>query len=181
MVECDRFKPKGKCGFAFMEKSGVTGCGDKPCDLSSTRIDHTNASHEGLTELRRVPVYIKEGGSEENAFLDLQVHLMEFNKRYGRSWSLTAPKRGRRKSAVIGKASDNNHLLYQDHVDAILAGVPKPLTVEAIRQKLVDLGEKPSTAKLLAPDYMRTIAKVLDPGTKRHRGSAKTLTDWGSE
>lgn len=131
-------------------------------------------------ELRRVLIYISPNTSSYDALLDLQSHLKEYNHRFGTSWSMTAPKRGRL-GEVVGKASDGNHLLYRCHLDAILAEVAKPITVEAIRQKLLDLGEKPSTAKLLSGDYMKLITKVLNPSTKRHRGAEKSLTAWGVE
>lgn len=130
-------------------------------------------------DLKPIKGYISKDDDEDEAILDLQRHLIEFNIAFKKRWSLVAPKRGKLKSAVVGKASDNNHLLYQDHVDAILEGCPKPITVEGIRILLVNQGEKPSTASLLAPDYFKLIGKVLDPATKRHRGSKKTLERWG--
>jgi hypothetical protein len=130
-------------------------------------------------ELRPIQTYIADDDAEDLALIDLQRHLVEYNSRYGRRWSLVLPKR-RPLKTPIGLCKDNNHRLYQEHVDAILAGCPRPLTVEAIRQKLVDVGEKVSTAKLLAPDYYNLITKVLDPGTKMHRQATKTLIEWGT-
>jgi len=133
-----------------------------------------------MSDLRKVRQYI---GSEpeDEAMLDLIQHVKEFNGKFGRGLVLTLPKRPRRREKVVGKASDQNHLLYQDFVDAILAGCPKPLTVEAIRQKLVQIGEKPTTAKMISPDYFKLITKVLNPNTKRHRGSQVSLAEWMSE
>lgn len=131
-----------------------------------------------MGELEPQRVYVTEEESEELALLKLQAHLMQFNRRYQRKWSLVLPKRGRL-GAAIGRCSDNNHLLYQCHVDAILMNCPRPLSVEGIRLILVAGGEKPSTAKLLAPDYFRLITKVLDPKTKAHRMAARTLVEWG--
>lgn len=130
-------------------------------------------------DLRPIRVYIAEDEPEGLALIDLQRHLVEFNRRYDRRWSLVLPKRKPLKTP-IGLCKDHNHRLYQEHVDAILAGCPRPLTIEAIRQKLVDVGEKVSTAKLLAPDYYDLITKVLDPQTKMHRKATKTLVEWGT-
>lgn len=136
---------------------------------------------EMTEELRPIRIYIADDESEDLALIDLQRHLIDFNRRFGRKWSLTLPKRGRIDSAVVGKARDGNHLMYQIFIDKILAECPKPLTVESIRQKLVDLGEKPSTAKMISPDYLALITKVLNPQTKRHRGSSISLIQWGQE
>lgn len=123
-------------------------------------------------------LYVSEDEPEELALTRLQAHLMQFNRRYERRWSLTLPKRGRL-GAAVGRCRDNNHLLYQVHVDAILLKSPRPITVEGIRLVLVAEGEKPSTAKLLAPDYLKLITAVLDPRTKAHRMAARTLVEWG--
>lgn len=122
--------------------------------------------------------YIPKDEKPEIAILDLQAHLVEFNRKYDLCWSLVLPKRSKRKSAVIGKASDNNHLLYQELLDGILSECPNPLTTETIRLKLIDLGEKPSTARMIAGDYFRLIVKVLNPNTKLHRGAGETLAKW---
>lgn len=113
--------------------------------------------------------------------MKLQAHLLQFNRRYGKHWSIVLPKRGRLDSAVVGRCRDNNHLLYQSHVDAILLNCPRPITTEGIRLVLVTVKEKPSTAKLLAPDYLKLITAVLDPKTKAHRMAARTLVEWGEE
>ena len=123
-------------------------------------------------------LYVSEEEPEDQALARLQAHLMQFNRRYERRWSLTLPKRGRL-GAAVGRCSDNNHLLYQIHVDAILLRCPRPITTEGIRLILVAEGEKPSTAKLLAPDYFKLITAVLDPRTKAHRMAARTLVEWG--
>lgn len=112
------------------------------------------------------------------AFMDLQAHIMEFNKQFETAWSLTNSKR-KTLGATIGKASDNNHLLYQAHVDMILAECPRPITPAAIVQALVQSGEKPSTARLLAPSYLKYISYILDPSTKLHRMSTKSLEKYG--
>ena len=112
------------------------------------------------------------------AFMDVQAHVMEFNRQFGTAWSLTNSKR-KTLGATIGKASDNNHLLYQAHVDLILANCPRPITVDAIVQCLVQSGEKPSTARLLAPSYYKHISYILDPSTKLHRMSTKSLEKYG--
>jgi hypothetical protein len=130
-----------------------------------------------MSQLRAPKLYTIDD-DEAAAVMDLMAHLHAFNEKFGKRWSLTLPKRGRLGPAV-GKCSDNNHLLYAAHVQAILEGCPKPLTVEGIRQKLVETGEKPSTAALLASDYFRLITKVLDPKTKLHLGAKKTLAEWG--
>jgi len=131
-------------------------------------------------DLRRLRVFVPSNETRFDALTDLFAHVAEYNARFGTGWSLSAPKRPRWPGVVVGKASDHNHLLYQDHVDAILSGVAAPITTKAIRQRLVDMGEKPSTAKLLAPDYFKLIVKILDPSTKRHRGAEATLEKWGS-
>lgn len=133
-----------------------------------------------IEELRPLRSFVGDD-PEDLAFLDLQRHLVEFNRRYGKQWSLVLPKRGILTSAIIGKASDHNHLLYQCHVDLILAKCPRPMTREAIRIVLVADGEKPSTAALLSGDYFKLITKVLDPHTKRHRAAGQTLSNWGVE
>jgi len=130
-----------------------------------------------MSELRAPKLYTIDE-DEAVAIMDLMAHLHGFNEKFGKRWSLTLPKRGRL-GVVVGKCSDNNHLLYASHVQAILEGCAKPLTVENIRQKLVETGEKPSTAALLAPDYFKLITKVLDPETKLHLGAKKTLALWG--
>ena len=112
------------------------------------------------------------------AFMDLQAHIMEFNRQFKTAWSLTNSKR-KTLGATIGKASDNNHLLYQTHVDHILAECPRPITTAAIIQILVSSGEKPSTAKLLAPSYLKYISYILNPSTKLHRMSTKSLEKYG--
>jgi len=132
-----------------------------------------------MDTLRPQRVYIAEGDPEDLALIDLQRHLLDFNRYYQKHWSLTLPKRGVLRSPVIGRASDKNHLLYQCHVDLILAKCPRPVTKEAIRIILVGDGEKPSTAKLLAADYFKMITAVLDPETKLHRQAAVAITDWG--
>lgn len=99
----------------------------------------------------------------------LREHLGDFNEMYGTSWCLTQPKR-RRLGKTVGICKDNNHRLYQVHVDVILARCEKPLTTKGIYTKLVEFGEKESTARLLAPDYFALITKVLNPKTKQHRG-----------
>lgn len=137
----------------------------------------------GITDiggLRPIKLFIKNDEPEELAILDLQMHLMQFNRKYSRRWSLTLPKRGRIEGAVVGKARDGNHLMYQFFVDKILAECPKPLSVDSIRQKLVDLGEKPSTAKMIAPDYFMLITRVLNPDTKMHRKALISLANWGT-
>lgn len=131
-----------------------------------------------MEELRPIRIYIADDDAEDLALIDLQRHLVEFNRRYGRNWSLTLPKRKPLKTP-IGYASDNNHRLYQEFVDVILAQCPRPLTPDTIRQKLVDLKEKPTTAALVAPAYFRLITKVLDPKTKKHRAASTTLIQWG--
>lgn len=131
-----------------------------------------------MGELEPRRLYITEQEPEEIALAKLQAHLMQFNRCYDRKWSLTLPKRGRL-GAAVGRCADNNHLLYQIHVDAILLKCPRPITAEGIRLILVAEGEKPSTAKLLAPDYFKLITKVLDPKTKAHRMAAKTLVEYG--
>jgi len=132
-----------------------------------------------MTELEAHRLYITEEEAEDLALMRLQAHLMQFNRRYGKRWSIVLPKRGRLDSAVVGRCSDNNHLLYQCHVDAILKDCPRPLTSEAIRMVLITENEKPSTAKLLAPDYLKLITTVLDPKTKAHRMASSTLVKWG--
>jgi hypothetical protein len=130
-------------------------------------------------ELDARRVYVVEEELEDVALRRLQAHLMQFNQRYGRKWSLVLPKRGRLDGAVVGRCSDNNHLMYQVHLDQILLDCPRPLTKDGIRLVLVKFGEKPSTAKLLAPDYLKLITTVLDPRTKAHRMAARTLVEWG--
>lgn len=112
------------------------------------------------------------------AFMDLQAHIMEFNRQFKTAWSLTNSRR-KTLGATIGKASDNNHLLYQTHIDLILENCPRPITVDAIVQALVQSGEKPSTARLLAPSYFKHISYILNPQTKLHRMSTKSLERYG--
>jgi len=128
--------------------------------------------------LRAYMSYIRRDDPEYLALIDLQRHLVEFNTVYHEKWSLVLPKRSPLKTP-IGVCRDHNHRLYQEHIDAILAGCPRPLTVEGVKQKLVDVGEKPSTAKLLAPDYYDLITKVLDPKTKLHRQASRSIVEWG--
>lgn len=128
--------------------------------------------------LRPIIVFVK-GDNEVFERQALQRHLIEYNRKFDRKLSLTLPKRGRRHSAVIGKASDDNHLLYQELLDGILERCPQPLSLESVRQCLVDLGEKPSTAKMIARDYYALILKVLDPLTKQHRKAGSTIEKWG--
>jgi len=130
---------------------------------------------EGL----RAPRLYEVDSDQAVAFMDLQAHLMAFNAKFGTRWSLVQPKRGRL-GAVIGKASDANHLLYQAHIDLVLEKCARPVTVDKIIQILTDAKEKPSTAKLLAPSYMRYIAYILDPTTKMHRKASRTLAEWGT-
>lgn len=135
----------------------------------------------GVTDiggLRPIRLFVKNDEPEELAILDLQNHLLQFNRRYNRSWSLVLPKRGKL-GAVVGKASDNNHLLYQAHVDLILQKCPKPVSVDSIRQVLIDSGEKRTTSGLLAPSYFKLITHVLNPQTKLHRKALVSLAEWG--
>jgi hypothetical protein len=131
-----------------------------------------------MSELRAPRLY-EVDSDQAVSFMDLQAHLMAFNAKFGTKWSLVQPKRGRL-GAVIGKASDANHLLYQSHVDLVLEKCARPVTVDKIVQILTDAKEKPSTAKLLAPSYMKYISYILDPKTKMHRKAAKTLVEWGT-
>ena len=131
-----------------------------------------------MTPKLRAPKLYKIEESMGIAFMDLQAHIMEFNRQFETAWSLTNSKR-KTLGATIGKASDNNHLLYQAHVDLILENCPRPITVDAIVQCLVQSGEKPSTARLLAPSYFKQISYTLDPSTKLHRMSTKSLEKYG--
>jgi hypothetical protein len=130
-----------------------------------------------MSELRAPRLY-EVDDEQAVSFMDLQSHLMAFNAKFGVKWSLVQQKRGRL-GAVIGKASDANHLLYQSHVDLVLEKCARPVTVDKIIQILTDAGEKPSTAKLLAPSYMKYISYILDPSTKMHRKASRTLAEWG--
>lgn len=129
-------------------------------------------------DLRTLKSYVDDE-PEYLAMLDLQLHLTEFNRKFNRKLSLVMPKRGKRDSIVIGKAADNNHLLYQELLDGILAKCPKPLTIEGIQQRLIDMGEKPSTARMVSHAYFHLIARVLDPQTKLHRGASQSLLQTG--
>ena len=131
-----------------------------------------------MTEDIRAPRLYKVEPDMGIAFMDLQAHIMEFNRQFKTAWSLTNSKR-KTLGATIGKASDNNHLLYQAHVDLVLENCPRPITVDAIVQCLVQSGEKPSTARLLAPSYFKQISYTLDPSTKLHRMSTKSLEKYG--
>jgi len=112
------------------------------------------------------------------AFMDLQAHIEEFNRKFDTEYSMTNPKR-KPLEEPIGKASDNNHRLYQEHMDLILAECPKPITRQGIIQVLVSNGEKPSTARLLASGYLDKITQVLDPKTKLHKMSTESLKMYG--
>ena len=131
-----------------------------------------------MTEELRAPKLYSVEPDMGIAFMDLQAHLMEFNNKFKVAWSLTNSKR-KTLGPSIGKASDNNHLLYQSHVDTILANCPRPITTAAIIQILVSSEEKPSTAKLLAPSYLKYISYILNPSTKLHRMSTKSLEKYG--
>jgi hypothetical protein len=137
-------------------------------------------SEPDLGSLRPTRAFITDDETEALALIELQRHLVDFNRRFGKHWSLIMPKRGVLKSSIVGRASDKNHLLYQCHVDLILAKCPRPITKEAIRVILVADGEKPSTARLLAGDYFKMITAVLDPETKLHREAARSITTWGN-
>jgi len=129
--------------------------------------------------LRPIKVFIRNDEPEAFALMDLQNHLLQFNRKYSRHWSLTLPKRGQL-GTVVGKASDANHNLYQEHVDLILQKCPRPITVDSIRQVLVDSGEKPTTSALLSPAYFKLITHVLNPETKLHRKALVSLAEWGT-
>jgi hypothetical protein len=131
-----------------------------------------------MSELRAPKLYTIDE-DEAVAIMDLMAHLHGFNAKFGVKWSLVQQKRGRL-GAVIGKASDANHLLYQSHVDLVLEKCARPVTVDKIIQILTDAKEKPSTAKLLAPSYMKYISYILDPSTKMHRKATRTLAEWGT-
>ena len=112
------------------------------------------------------------------AFMDLQVHIQDFNRKFDSEYSLTNPKR-KPLGKSIGKASDNNHRLYQEHMDMILTECPKPVTRQSIIQILASSGEKPATARRLAGSYLKRISQVLDPKTKLHKMSTESLKMYG--